>query len=151
MHEYLCSDRAVNCTRSATIDFDDSVNITCSIEYDFWRFGDWETYQPSVNLTFYLRENDSQWTSIDPRYLMATKDTRTNRTRWNWKHSISHVTLPLTNKERSREYLCIAIPDTPFNDDVSQNEDRVCRTTLLVRRKLSFHTIQLDACSTPLP
>ena len=54
----------------------------------------------------------------------------------------------MSTNEQTREYLCMAIPDTASNDYFSQNENRVCRTTLFVRRESSFHTLKSDHCCT---
>ena len=58
----------VNCTSDITISLNETVDIVCSIDYEYAMYNDLEHYQPQINLTFYLKENHSLYTSIAVSY-----------------------------------------------------------------------------------
>jgi hypothetical protein len=125
----------VNCTTNMTVNIDESIEIECTIEYEFFKYEDLENYQPTINLTFYIKENNSMYIPIDQMYLNRIKDLQTddNRT-FNWQRSIRYR-IKSRNQE---EYVCMIIPDTLQNEDLFQDNNRICRTRINIRSKALF-------------
>lgn len=91
-------------------------------------------YQPTINLTFYLKQNDSLYTAIDQIYLNEIKDFQTDiNITSNWKRLINY-TIKSINK--GREYACIVVPDTLQTEDLFQETNRICLTRINVRSKV---------------
>jgi hypothetical protein len=119
-----------------TANFDESIEIECTIEYEFIKNDD---YQPFINLTFYIKQNNSRYSPIDQIYLNDIEDSpMENNQSLNWKRSIRYRMKLMDKEENYREYVCIVIPDSLENEDLFQNNHRLCRTKIDIRRKFFF-------------
>jgi len=92
------------------------------------KYDDLDNYFPRINLTFYIKENNS----INQIYLNEIKDLQIDK---NWKRSIIYRIKSINKEENNREYICIIIPDTLLNKDLFQDNNRICRTTINIKSK----------------
>ncbi|CAF4310303.1 unnamed protein product, partial [Adineta steineri] len=124
----------VNCTTNITINVDESIEIQCTIEYEFIKYEDFDNYQPRINFTFYLKQNDSFYTAINQEYLNEINDIQIdNNATWIWKRSISYTVRLMNKEENYREYACIIVPDTLKIVDIFQDDNRICRTRIKIQ------------------
>jgi len=122
-----------------TINVDESIEIDCTIEYEFLKYDDLDNYHPIINLRFYIKENNSMYKPIDQIDLNEIKDFQIDNNRTlNWKRSIIYRIKSINKEENNREYVCIVIPDTLQNENLFQDNNRICRTRINVRSKFLF-------------
>ncbi len=96
-----------------------------------------DNYQPTINLTFYLKQNDSLFTVIDQIYLNEIKDLQAdNNITSNWKRSIIYRIKSMNKGDDGREYACIVVPDTFQTKDLFQDKNRICLTRINVKSKV---------------
>ncbi|CAF1596318.1 unnamed protein product, partial [Adineta ricciae] len=118
----------VNCTSDITISLNETLDIVCSIDYEYAMYNDLEHYQPQINLTFYLKENHSLYTSVISEELDEMNDLTIDQNRTlNWTRSIKHTIESIDDKETNREYICMITPDA------SPNKYRICRTRIHIQ------------------
>ncbi|CAF0768856.1 unnamed protein product [Adineta steineri] len=128
------STSSLNCTTNVTINVDESIEIQCTIEYEFIKYEDFDSYQPRINFTFYLKQNDSFYTAINQEYLNEINDIQVDdNMTWIWKRSISYTVRLMNKEENYREYACIIIPDTLKIVDIFQDDNRICRTRINIQ------------------
>jgi hypothetical protein len=129
----------VNCTTNITVNLNESIEIECTIEYEFFKYEDLNDYQPAINLTFYFKQNHSIYLPINQIYLNEIEDLPidTNQT-LNWKRSIRYRMTFTDNKETNREYICIIIPDSLKTEDLFRNNSRSCQTKIHIRSEFFF-------------
>ncbi|CAF3539320.1 unnamed protein product [Rotaria sordida] len=138
------STKSINCTRNVTVNIDESFEITCTIEYEFLNYDDLDNYQPIINFTFYIKENDFIYKIIDQNYLNEIKDFKIdNNITLNWKRSIIYTIKSINKEENNREYGCIIIPDTLRNEDLFQDNNRICRTGINVKNRWDLIDIMI--------
>ena len=126
----------VNCTSNVTINVDQSIEIECSIQYEYFQYDHLTDYQPSINLTFYRREKNSIYVPIHPLDLSTIKDVLVEKNQTSiWKRSISYTSPPIENGENYREYFCIVIPDSTQNEEIFSNTNRSCRAHINIQSK----------------
>lgn len=126
-------ERLVNCTTNIIVNVNESVELTCSIEYEFLNYDDLDIYQPMINLTFYIRENEFTYKMIDQTYLSEIKDFKIGHNKTlNWKRSIIYRIKEI-NTEHNQEYGCIALSDRLRNEDLFNDNDRICRIHVHVK------------------
>ncbi|CAF0759301.1 unnamed protein product [Adineta steineri] len=125
------STSSLNCTTNITINVDESIEIQCTIEYEFIKYEDLDNYQPRINFTFYLKQNDSFYTAVNQEYLNEINDIQIDdNATWIWKRSISYTVRLMNKEENYREYACIIVPDTLKIVDIFQDDNRICRTKI---------------------
>ncbi len=91
-----------------------------------------DNYFPKINLTFYIKENNS----INQIYLNEIKDLQIDNNKiLNWKRSIIYRIKSINKKENNREYICILISDNLQNNDLFQDNNRICRTRINIKSK----------------
>ena len=128
--------KLVNCKTNITINVNESIEIECTIEYKFLNYDDLDHYQPRINLTFYIKENNSTFKTIEEIYLNEIKDFQIDQNMTlNWKRLITYKIKPINTGENRREYVCIIIPDTLNNQDLFHDENRICRIIINVKGK----------------
>jgi len=103
------------------------------------KYDDLDNYHPIINLRFYIKENNSMYKPIDQIDLNEIKDFQIDNNRTlNWKRSIIYRIKSINKEENNREYVCIVIPDTLQNENLFQDNNRICRTRINVRSKFLF-------------
>lgn len=84
-------------------------------------------------MTLYFIQNHSIYIPIE-RNEIRDLQIDNNRT-YSWKRSIIYTIKPISEEE----YICIVIPDTLGNKDLLQyNNNRICRTRINIRNKISL-------------
>ncbi|CAF3387197.1 unnamed protein product [Rotaria sp. Silwood1] len=129
------SSKSINCTTNVTVNIDESFDITCTIEYEFLNYDDLDNYQPTINFTFYIKENDFMYKIIDENYLNEIKDIKINNMTLNWRRSIIYTIQSINKNVNDREYGCILIPDTLKNEDIFQDSNRICQIRINVENR----------------
>jgi len=120
-----------------TVNLDESIEIDCTIEYEFFKYEDFDNYQPKINMTFYIKQNNSMYIPIDEIEVKDLKIDDHNQT-LNWKRSIIYRIKLINKEENNREYVCIIIPDMLQNEDLFHDNNRICRTRINIRSKILF-------------
>lgn len=130
--------KIVNCTNNITINgADEPIELECSIEYEFFKYEDLDNYQPMMNFTFYVKENNLIYTPIDQNELDEIQDYKIdNHMALTWKRSIIYRIKSIQQEEHHREYACIIIPDTVRNDVLFQDQNRVCQIKINIKSRL---------------
>ncbi|CAF3966316.1 unnamed protein product [Rotaria sp. Silwood2] len=127
------STKSINCTTNITVNVDESIEMTCTIEYEFLNYDDLDNYQPIINFTFYIKENDFMYKIIDQNYLNEIKDFKIdNNMALNWKRSIIYRIKSINQEENNREYGCIIISESLRNEDLFQDNNRICQIRINV-------------------
>ncbi|CAF4283685.1 unnamed protein product [Rotaria socialis] len=122
------STRTLNCTTNLTVNIHESIEIACTIEYEFLNYEDLDNFHPMINFTFFIRENNSTYEIIDQNYLNEIQDFKIDdNSTLNWKRSIAYTIKSMNKEGNNREYGCIVIPDTSKNEDLFQDMNRICR------------------------
>ncbi|UJR35413.1 hypothetical protein I4U23_028170 [Adineta vaga] len=114
----------LNCTKEITIHANESIDISCSIDYEFVIYND---YQPTINLSFYLKQKDSSYRNI------ISKDFDEIKNSFNWKRSIKYTIESIDSNELNREYICIITLDPSKNVNLFVNNHRICRTKINIK------------------
>ncbi|CAF1919780.1 unnamed protein product [Rotaria magnacalcarata] len=136
------STRTLNCTTNLTVNIDESTEIVCTIEYEFLNYEDLDDYQPMINFTFFIRENNSTYKIIDQNYLNEIQDFKIDdNSTFNWKRSIAYTIKSINTEGNNRDYGCIIIPDTWKNEDLFQDMNRICRINVHVKNANSSTVI----------
>ncbi|CAF1164112.1 unnamed protein product [Rotaria magnacalcarata] len=136
------STRTLNCTTNLTVNIDESTEIVCTIEYEFLNYEDLDDYQPMINFTFFIRENNSTYKIIDQNYLNEIQDFKIDdNSTFNWKRSIAYTIKSINTEGNNRDYGCIIIPDTRKNEDLFQDMNRICRINVHVKNANSSTVI----------
>lgn len=97
---------------------DQSIDIECSINYEFYNYEDLESYQPMINFTFYYQQNNSNYQILDKIYL---NDNQINENKsYLWQRLIRYRIPSIDKHETHRKYLCIIASDSTENRQICQ-------------------------------